>query len=79
MMFMHSCVDNGGCSSVHACSLCLLQRTHDRPIFFARKFEAIVNQEVISEVEKYISGDDDKCTYIVQCITFTIHLYCVLM
>ena len=48
--------------------------TRSKPIFFARKFEAVVNHEVINEVEKYISGDNDKCRcnvyYLYEMISF---------
>ncbi|KAJ0178283.1 hypothetical protein K1T71_006106 [Dendrolimus kikuchii] len=35
-----------------------IQNTQDRQLFFARKFEPIVNQEIINRVEKYIGFKD---------------------
>ncbi|KAI8426248.1 hypothetical protein MSG28_005153, partial [Choristoneura fumiferana] len=35
-----------------------IQNTQDRQLFFARKFEPIINQEIITRVENYIGFDD---------------------
>lgn len=35
-----------------------IQNTQDRQLYFARKFEPIINQEVITRVEKWIGFDD---------------------
>lgn len=35
-----------------------IQNTQDRQLFFARKFEPIINQEIINRVEKYIGFKD---------------------
>ncbi|XP_013190874.2 xylosyltransferase oxt [Amyelois transitella] len=35
-----------------------IQNTEDRQLFFARKFEPIINQEIITRVEKYIGFND---------------------
>lgn len=35
-----------------------IQSTHDRQLFFARKFEPIINQEIITRVERSIGVDD---------------------
>lgn len=35
-----------------------IQNTQDRQLFFARKFEPIINQEIINRVEQYIGFED---------------------
>lgn len=35
-----------------------IQNTEDRQLFFARKFEPIINQEIITRVEQFIGFDD---------------------
>lgn len=35
-----------------------IQNTQDRQLFFARKFEPVINQEIITRVEKFIGYDD---------------------
>lgn len=35
-----------------------IQNTHDRQLFFARKFEPIINQEIITRVESFIGLND---------------------
>ncbi|CAH0761189.1 unnamed protein product [Diatraea saccharalis] len=35
-----------------------IQNTQDRQLFFARKFEPIINQEIITRVEQFIGYDD---------------------
>ncbi|KAJ8716102.1 hypothetical protein PYW08_013387 [Mythimna loreyi] len=35
-----------------------IQNTQDRQLFFARKFEPVINQEIINRVEKYIGFKD---------------------
>ena len=42
---------------VDACWVCpLFQKYEDKPLFFARKFEAVVNQEIINSLDVYLFG-----------------------
>ena len=39
---------------------CEFQINENQPTYFARKFEAIVNQEVINELDSYLFGSYPK-------------------
>ncbi|KAK6165186.1 hypothetical protein SNE40_023628 [Patella caerulea] len=52
-------VDWCGCSpnDFKTTDLDKLMNYEDKPVFFARKFEAIVNQEIINSIDVYLFGD----------------------
>ena len=42
---------------MNSCRVCtLFQKYEDKPLFFARKFEAVVNQEIINSLDVYLFG-----------------------
>ena len=46
-----------GMQYVNSCRVCtLFQKYEDKPLFFARKFEAVVNQEIINSLDVYLFG-----------------------